>query len=83
MLKTFSYFILFLFLDLPDVEAIKVFRSDQSHKYISITKETTAREGTDFKNLYESRIFKDKIYAYNIMNQKSLLGSRAFFTLSV
>lgn len=32
-------------LDLPDVEAIKIFRSDQSYKYISITKETTAKEG--------------------------------------
>ena len=31
-------------LDLPDIEAIKVFRSDQTYKYISITKETTARE---------------------------------------
>jgi hypothetical protein len=31
-------------LDLPDVEAIKIFRSDQSYKYISITKETTAKE---------------------------------------
>ena len=31
--------------DLPDVEAIKIFRSDQSYKYISITKETTAKEG--------------------------------------
>lgn len=30
--------------DLPDIEAIKVFRSDQTYKYISITKETTARE---------------------------------------
>jgi len=32
------------FQDLPDVEAIKIFRSDQSYKYISITKETTAKE---------------------------------------
>lgn len=32
------------FQDLPDVESIKIFRSDQSYKYISITKETTAKE---------------------------------------
>ena len=32
------------YLDLPDIEAIKVFRSDQTYKYIAITKETTARE---------------------------------------
>ena len=31
-------------LDLPDIESIKVFRSDQTYKYIAITKETTARE---------------------------------------
>ncbi|CAG5094555.1 Oidioi.mRNA.OKI2018_I69.XSR.g13661.t3.cds [Oikopleura dioica] len=32
------------FQDLPDVEAIKIFRSDQTYKYLSITKETTAKE---------------------------------------